>query len=133
MLEFSQHLSISAWGGNQFFIIPIAIFFIALPFLRTDHKFIIWAIPVYTISTIITSLAFERVSSNFIFGMGGILLIFSTLFLVSCILIQNKSTKNKTRNGLIFLLAFLIIAPLVLVVNSESQFLPSLVIDISMH
>ena len=104
---------------------PLAIFFIALPFLRTDHKFIIWAIPVYTISTIITSLAFERVSSNFIFGMGGILLIFSTLFLVSCILIQNKSTKNKTRNGLIFLLTFLIITPLVLVVNSESQFLPS--------
>lgn len=117
--------SISAWGGNQFFVIPLAIFFIALPFLRTDHKFIIWAIPVYTISTIITSLAFERVSSSFIFGMGGILLIFSTLFLVSCILIQNKSTKNKTRNGLVFLLAFLIIAPLALVVNSESQFLPS--------
>ena len=117
--------SISAWGGNQFFIMPLALFFIALPFLRTDHRFIIWAIPVYTISTIIISLAFERVSSNFIFGLGGILLIFSTLFLVSCILIQNKSTKNKTRNGLIFLIAFLIIIPLVLVVNSESQFLPS--------
>ena len=117
--------SISAWGGNQFFIMPLALFFIALPFLRTDHRFILWAIPVYTISTIIISLAFERVSSNFIFGMGGILLIFSTLFLVSCILIQNKSTKNKTRNGLVFLLAFLIIIPLVLVVNSESQFLPS--------
>ncbi|QLH03962.1 hypothetical protein C5F49_00460 [Nitrosopumilus oxyclinae] len=117
--------SISAWGGNQFFIMPLAFFFIVLPFLRTDHKFIIWSIPVYTISTIITSLAFERVSSSFIFGMGGILLIFSTLFLVSCILIQNKSTKNKTRNGLIFLLAFLIIVPLVLVINSESQFLPS--------
>ena len=117
--------SISAWGGNQFFVLPLAIFFIALPFLRMDHKFIIWAIPVYTISTIITSLAFERVSSNFLFGMGGILLIFSTLFLVSCILIQNKSTKNKTRNGLVFLIAFLITVPLILVVNSESQFLPS--------
>ncbi len=117
--------SISAWGGNQFFIMPIAIFFIVLPFLRADHKFVLWAIPVYTISTIIISLAFERVSSNFVFGMGGILLIFSTLFLVSCILIQNKSTKNKTRNGLIFLVAFLIIVPLILVVNSESQFLPS--------
>jgi dolichyl-diphosphooligosaccharide--protein glycosyltransferase len=117
--------SISAWGGNQFFVMPLAFFFIALPFLRTDHKFIIWAIPVYTISTIIVSLGFERVSSSFVFGMGGILLIFSTLFLVSCILIQNKSTKNKTRNGLVFLLAFLIIAPLILVANSESQFLPS--------
>ena len=117
--------SISAWGGNQFFIIPIGIFFLTLPFLRKDHKFIIWAIPLYTITTVIVSLGFERVSSNFIFGMGGIILIFSTLFLVSCILIQNKSTKNKTRNGLVFLLAILIIVPLILVVNSESQFLPS--------
>jgi dolichyl-diphosphooligosaccharide--protein glycosyltransferase len=32
--------SISAWGGNQFFVMPLAFFFIALPFLRTDHKFI---------------------------------------------------------------------------------------------
>ena len=117
--------SISAWGGNQFFVMPLVLFFIVLPFLRTDHKFIIWAIPVYTISTIIISLGFERVSSSFIFGIGGISLITSTLFLVYCILIQNKYTKNKTRNGLIFLLVFSILIPLILVVNSESQFLPS--------
>ena len=117
--------SISAWGGNQFFVMPLVLFFIVLPFLRTDHKFIIWAIPIYTISTIIISLGFERVSSSFIFGIGGISLITSTLFLVSCILIQSKSSKNKTRNGLIFLLAFLILIPLILVANSESQFLPS--------
>jgi len=116
--------SISAWGGNQFFVMPLAIFFIALPFLRADHKFIVWAIPLYTISTIVVSLGFERVSSNFIFGMGGILLISSTLFLVCCIFIQNKSSKNKTRNGLIFLLGILILFPLLLVANSESQFLP---------
>ncbi len=48
--------SISAWGGNLFFIIPIGIFFLALPFLRTDHKFIIWAIPLYTITTVLISL-----------------------------------------------------------------------------
>jgi dolichyl-diphosphooligosaccharide--protein glycosyltransferase len=116
--------SISTWGGNQFFIIPLGIFFLALPFLRTDHKFIIWAIPLYTITTILVSLGFERVSSNFIFGLGGISLIVSTLFLVSCIFIQNKSSKNKTRNGLLFLVALLIIAPSLMIVNSDSQFLP---------
>ena len=116
--------SISAWGGNQFFIIPLGIFFLALPFLRTDHKFIIWTIPLYTITTILTSLGFERVSSNFIFGLGGISLIVSTLFFVSCIFIQNKSSKNKTRNGLLFLVALLIIASGFMIVNSESQFLP---------
>jgi len=116
--------SLSAWGGNQFFIIPIGIFFLTLPFLRTDHKFIIWAIPLYTITTILVSLGFERVSSNFLFGLGGISLIVPTLFLVSCILIQKKSSKNKMRNGLLFLLALLIIAPTIILINSDSQFLP---------
>jgi len=117
-------LSISAWGGNQFFIIPIGLFFLTLPFLRTDHKFIIWAIPLYTIITVLTSLGIERTSSSFIFGMGGISLIASTLFLVSCIFIQNKSSKNKTRNGLLFLVALLIITPGIMIINSDSQFLP---------
>ena len=116
--------SLSAWGGNQFFIIPLGIFFLTLPFLRKDHKFIIWAIPLYTITTIITSFGFERVSSNFIFGLGGVSLIVPTLFLVSCIIIQNKFPKNKTRNGLLLLISLLIIAPTILLINSDSQFLP---------
>ncbi|NNM02486.1 MAG: hypothetical protein HKP26_02820, partial [Nitrosopumilus sp.] len=117
--------SISSWGGNQFFIIPIGIFFLSLPFLRNDHKFIIWAIPVYTIASLLTSLGFERVSSSFIFGMGGISLIASTLFFVSCIFIQNKSSNHKTRNGLLFLISILMIISGLLIVNSESEFLPS--------
>ena len=116
--------SLSAWGGNQFFIIPIGLFFLALPFLRTDHKFIVWAIPLYTISTIVTSLGFERVSSNFIFGLGGISLILPTVFLILCILIQKKSQKHKKRNGLLFLLAILVMASSLMIINSESQFLP---------
>ena len=116
--------SISAWGGNQFFIIPIGIFFLTLPFLRSDHKFIIWAIPLYTATTVLVSLGFERVSSNFIFGLGGISLIVPTIFLVICIFIQNKNSKNKTRNGLLFLLALLLIAPTIMLLNSDSQFLP---------
>ena len=117
--------ALSAWGGNQFFIIPIGIFFLALPFLRTDHKFIAWAVPIYTITTLVTSLGFERVSSAFIFGLGGIALMLPTVFLVLCILIQKKSQKHKRRNGLLFLLALLVMAPSLLIVNSESQFLPS--------
>ena len=114
--------SISAWGGNQFFIIPIGILFLALPFLRTDHKFLIWAIPVYTICTILTSFMFERVNIS---GLWGISLIVSTLFLVSCIFIQNKSSKNKQRNGLLFLLALLVLAAIAFSIPSDSNFLPS--------
>ncbi len=56
--------------------------------------------------------------------MGGIILITSSLFLVSCIFIQNKSSKNKIRNGLLFLVILLIIAPSIMIINSDSQFLP---------
>ncbi len=116
--------SISAWGGNQFFIIPIGIFFLILPFLRNDHKFLLWAIPVYTIVTLSMSFGFERLGYNFIFGLGGMSLLIPTLFLISCIFIQNKSSKNKTRNGLLFLLALLVLTPTILVINSDSNFLP---------
>ncbi|MGY5151566.1 MAG: STT3 domain-containing protein [Candidatus Nitrosopumilus sp. bin_6a] len=114
--------SISAWGGNQFFIIPIVILFLALPFLRTDHKFIMWAIPVYAITAILISFMFERVN---IFGLWGISLIFSTILSISCILIQRKSSKNKQRNGLLFLVALLVITGIIFIIGSESDFLPS--------
>jgi dolichyl-diphosphooligosaccharide--protein glycosyltransferase len=118
-------LSISAWGGSQFFIIPIGIFFLTLPFVRTDHKFIMWAIPLFTAIVFLVSLSFERVSSNFIFGLGGASLLIPTIFIIACIFIQNKSNENKkTRNGLLFLAAILITGAGILIINAESEFLP---------
>jgi len=118
-------LSISAWGGSQFFIIPIGIFFLTLPFVRSDHKFIMWVIPLFTAIVFLVSLSFERLSSNFIFGLGGASLLIPTIFIVACIFIQSKSNENKkTRNGLLFLAALLIIGAGVLVINAESKFLP---------
>ena len=122
---FLTTFSISSWSGNQFFIIPIAIFFLALPFLRTDHKFLMWSIPLYTIISLLTSLGFERTSFGFVYGLGGVSLIVSTIILVSCILIQMKSSKNKIRNSLIFLIAFLAFVPLIFVIDSDSNFLPN--------
>ncbi|MFM9874849.1 MAG: STT3 domain-containing protein [Nitrosarchaeum sp.] len=117
-------LAISAWGGSQFFIIPLGVFFLTLPFLRSDHKFIIWAIPLFTSVVIITSLAFERVTT-FIFGLGGIVLIFPTIFLVVCIFIQHKSSEiKKTRNGLLFLAIILIFIMFIFIINSSTHFLP---------
>jgi len=115
----------SAWGGDQFFIIPLGIFFLTLPFLRTDHKFLIWSIPVFTISTLVTSLGFERLGTDFVFGLGGISLIIPTIFLVSCILIQSKSKDNsKTRNGLFFLAAVIILGSIFLILSSDSNIIP---------
>jgi dolichyl-diphosphooligosaccharide---protein glycosyltransferase len=115
---------LSAWGGDQFFIIPIGIFLLTLPFLRADHKFLVWAIPLFTISTLITSLAFERLGTNFITGLGGLSLIVPTFFLVSCIILQQKSSKDsKNRNGLFFLATILIIGSSVIILNDDLQLL----------
>ncbi|KAF6246679.1 hypothetical protein C6990_06000 [Nitrosopumilus sp. b3] len=116
---------LSAWGGNQFFILPLGIFFLTLPFLRADHKFLILIIPIFTITSILTSLAFERLGIHFIMGLGGLSLIVPTIFLVACIAIQHKSSKNnKRRNGLLFLIAILIIGSSVLILNADSEFIP---------
>src|SRR3989338_4532335 len=118
-------LSISAWGGSQFFIIPIGVFFLILPFVRSDHKFIIWSIPLFTATAVLVSLNFERLSSNFIFGLGGISLIIPTLFIISYIFIKSKSNETKKiRNGLLFLVAILIFGASVLIINADTNFLP---------
>ena len=117
-------LSISAWGGSQFFIIPIGIFFLTLPFVRSDHKFIIWAIPLFTTTAVLVSLNFERLT-NFIFGLGGASLIIPTIFIIVCIFIQSKSNQTKkTRNGLLFLASILIFGTCILIINANAEFLP---------
>lgn len=117
-------LGLSAWGGNQFFIIPIALFFFTLPFLRKDHKFLIWAIPIFSLSAIITSLGFEKITSSFLVGIGGFVLLVPTIFLVLCVIIQNKSSeKYKTRNGLIFLTFLIIISSIFLIINTSEEFI----------
>ena len=116
---------LSAWGGSQFFIVPLGAFFIILPFLRTDHKFLIWAIPLFTITAIITSLGFEKLILNFVMGVGGLSLIIPTVLLVACIIIQNKSNDNsKNRNGLFFIAVVLIISSSIIMLNDELQLLP---------
>ena len=112
----------ASWGGNQFFIIPLGLFIITLPFLRKDHNFLLWSIPLFVITFLLTAGSFERPGLTFVFGMGGISLIIPTIFLVSCILIQKiSSDKNKTRNGLILLLFVILLGSSLLVIASESN------------
>ena len=95
---------LASWGGIQFFIIPLGLFFLAIPFVRKDHRFLIWSIPVFTAILLLTAMAFERPGIDFVFGVGGFLLIGPSAFLVICILIQKISKEEKKlRNGLAFL------------------------------
>ena len=96
--------ALSAWGGTQFFIIPLGLLFLALPFVRNDHKFIIWAIPLFSSTLILLTLIFERPSTSFVLGYGGIAIILPTVFLIICCLIKKiSSVEKQLRNSVIFL------------------------------
>ena len=115
----------ASWGGNQFFIIPVGLFILALPFVRKDHKFLLWSIPLFVGTFLLSTLMFERPGASFVFGLGGILLIIPTIFLVICIFIQKISKDEyKRRNGLIFLISILIIGAFLVTISEEQDFLP---------
>jgi len=116
---------LSAWGGIQFFVIPIGMFILALPFVRKDHNFLIWSIPVFVFSFLATALMFEFVGTKFVFGLGGLSLIVPTAIFIGCIVVQKFSKiEAKTRNGLIFLLIVIVASSSLVVINAEAQFLP---------
>tara|TARA_B100000029_G_scaffold34407_1_gene32450 strand:- start:549 stop:2825 length:2277 start_codon:yes stop_codon:yes gene_type:complete len=88
-------LSLSSWGGMLFFVIPIAILFFALPFIKKEKNHLIFSVPIFIISFLIFSSLFERPSSFLIGGHAGILLIFSTVFLLICEVINKLTDKSK--------------------------------------
>jgi dolichyl-diphosphooligosaccharide---protein glycosyltransferase len=115
----------ASWGGNQFFVIPIGLFILALPFLRKDHKFLLWSIPLFVGIFLLISGSFERPGPNFVFGLGGLSLIIPTMFLISSIFIQKISKdENKIRNSLFLLISIIVIGSFLVIINDESNILP---------
>ena len=109
-------LALSSWGGALFFLIPIIFFYIALPFIKKEKRFIIWAAPLFTISFILITLLFERSTSmitggGHLFGYVGFALIVPTIFVVACELIKKFSNESKhIRNCFLLLISFVISA-----------------------
>jgi len=117
--------AMGSWGGIQFFIIPLGLFILALPFVRKDHKFLLWSIPLFVGSFLLTALMFERPGIGFVFGLGGISLIIPTIFLVLCIFVQKISKdEHKTRNGLILLTSILLVGSFLVTISEALDFLP---------
>ena len=115
--------AMASWGGVQFFIIPLGLFILALPFVRKDHKFLLWSIPLFVGVFLLTALTFERPGTSFVFGLGGISLIIPTIFLVLCIFIQKISKdEHKIRNGLILLTSIIIIGSFLVIIGEEFNF-----------
>lgn len=118
---------LSSWGGIQFLIIPIGIFILALPLIRKDLNFLIWAVPTFVASLIITSLAFERPGLSFLFGLGGITVIGPTIYLMVSALIQKLSKEEKRlRNGALLLAGTIFGGFGLLSINTAVYFFPYL-------
>ena len=94
---------IASWGGIQFFILPIGILFLALPFLRKDNKFVIWTSIIFTSVFLLVTMSFEKTGIAFVFGLNGFFLIGCTAFLVVCIVIRRMFSKSQLRVSLALL------------------------------
>ena len=116
-------LGISSWGGTQFFVILLVLFFLGIPFLRKDKKFITWALPVFVSALLLTIAMFERPGVGFVLGYGGLGLIGSTVFVLSFFQIQKIKVKNNFRYGFLLLGGFVLVGISSIVTNAVS--LPS--------
>ena len=101
-------LGISAWGGILFFVIALAAFFIVLPFFNKEKNFLIWAIPVFSTSVILSSLLFER-NAEFFIGYAGVALLLPTGFVILTEIIKKFSNETtKLRNSFFLLISITI-------------------------
>lgn len=94
---------LASWGGVQFFILPIGLFFLALPFMRKDNKFIIWTSIIFTSVFLLVTVSFEKTGFTFISSLSGFFLVGCNAFLVACVIIRRISNKAQLRNGLALL------------------------------
>ena len=94
---------IASWGGIQFFILPIGILFLALPFLRKDSKFVILTSIIFTSVFLLVTASFEKTGIAFISGLNGFFLIGCTAFLVACIAVRRMFSKSQLRISLALL------------------------------
>lgn len=106
----------ASWGGIEFFLLPLGMFFIALPFIRKDHKFLLWAVPLFVaVTMIIAGGLFARPGPAFVFGVRGFALIGPAILLVVIVFIQKYSKEqHRLRNSLLVLAALVIIGGLVM-------------------
>ena len=116
---------LASWGGIQFFIIPLGMFILVLPFVRRDFGFLIQVVPVFVASLLITIAMFERPGMGFVLGFGGLALIVPALCMTGCIFVQKISKSgHQRRNALVLLVAVIVLGSSLIAINAESQFLP---------
>lgn len=105
----SLGFSFASWGGTDFFVIPLGLFILSLPFTRKDTGFLRWAIPLFILGLAISLLPFERPGLAFFGKASGLMIIGPTIFIVISSFIQKfGGEKNARRNTALFLIAILV-------------------------
>jgi len=101
-------MGLSSWGGVLFFLIPIAIFYFIIPFVKREKNSPVWGITIFSAALMLFSLLFERTTS-FTLGYVGILIGFSTAFVIISELIKKFSNESKhIRNCALFLISIIL-------------------------
>jgi dolichyl-diphosphooligosaccharide--protein glycosyltransferase len=114
----------ASWNGVQYFIIPISLFLIALPFIRKKEiQKPMYVAVVFTIFTIITTAVFPRTGTSFILSLPSIALVGGTVFLVISNFIKKYSDPRiQNRNILFVLIVF--ISLVVVIIAGGLYYLP---------
>jgi dolichyl-diphosphooligosaccharide--protein glycosyltransferase len=104
-------LANASWGGIQYFSIPIALFFMALPFFRRDLTIPMYIAIAFTVFTLLSAAAFPRPGMSFVIGLPGLAMIGGTIFLVSAHFMKKLSRPQvQLRNTAFLLIAFVAVA-----------------------
>ena len=117
-------LGLASWGGVQYFVIPIALLILALPFFRSDHRFLLWAIPLFGAVFLATVSIFERPGLSFVAALGGMTIVVPTVLMAAIIFIKSRSGAAWLRNCLALLLGSVVAASSTLAINSVVNFIP---------
>lgn len=100
-------LANASWGGIQYFSIPIALFFLALPFFRRDLTIPMYVAIAFTVFTLIAAVGFPRPGMSFVTGLPGIAMVGTTIYLVAANFVGKiGNEKARTRNLSFLLIAF---------------------------
>ncbi len=110
--------ALSAWGGSDFFVMPLGLFILALPFVRKDTNFLRWAVPVFVLGLAISLVPFERPGLGFFTKASGFMIIGPMIFLIACSFIQNLSGEEKKRRNNALLLIGMIAAGIGVLMSS---------------
>lgn len=107
----------SAWGGSTFLVLPLGMFIMALPFLRKDGNFLIWAIPLFILGLAISLAPLPRPGLHFFTTSSGFMLIGPTIFIIVCSFIQKLNEQKRNRNAALLLVAVIIAGAVILSTN----------------